>query len=368
LLSQGALNLKASSNHTSNAIDAYLLANRNAIATASALPDTINFAMSPNNSTARASALKMLKKIKTEFDYESIEIINPQGIVILDTAEESVNSNVSFAPYFREAMKGIVGNVTNPSISVVTNQPAIFFSAPIFDPAGNILAVISSRESLRKISAIVEKDWGVAGDGTFGILLDENSIRIAHSYSAVDPDYVNKSLLLTAIAPLPDTTLNQFISEKRYGNRRIDTVPVLPIPEVAVAITNPQIKTFESSADLSPVRHYASITKLTVKPWYYVIMTPLPVFTQPADDLAIRYLLILVIVAALTGLGVFFFARAITQPITYLTQVAERISLGELDSKIEIDRKDEIGELAEAFERMQISTQVMLERLRMRHT
>ena len=366
LLSQGALNMKASSTHTSDAIDAYLLANRNAIAAASALPDTVAFASSPNNSTARANALKMLKKLKTEFDYESIEIINPQGIIILDTAEESVNSNVNFAPYFRDALRGVVGNVANPSISVVTNQPAIFFSAPIFDPAGVVLAVISSRESLRRISAIVEKDWGVAGPGTFGVLLDENGIRIAHSYSVVDPDYVTKSLLFTAVAPVPGETVKQFVAEKRFGNAKVDTVAVLPMPEVAAAMANPQIKTFESSADLSAVRHYASITKLTAKPWYYVIMAPLPVFTKPADDLAARYLLILVVVAALTSIGVFFFARAITQPIAYLTQAAERISMGDLDIKIEIDRKDEIGELAEAFERMQTGTQAIMDRLRAR--
>ena len=366
LLSQGALNLKASSNHTSDAIDAYLQGNRSAIAAASALPDTVTFATSPTNSTARANALKLLKKFKTEFDFEAIEIISTQGIVLLDTAEQTVNSNVNYAPYFRDAMRGIVGNVADPSISVVTNQPAIFFSAPIFDPAGVTLAVISGRDNLQKISAIVEKDWGAAGAGTFGILLDENGIRIAHSYSAVDPGYVTKSLLFAAVAPVPVETVKQFVAEKRFGNAKVETVAVLPLPEVATAIANPQIQTFESSADMSTVRHYASIAKLTVKPWYYVIMAPSPVFTKPADDLAARYLLILVVVAALTSIGVFFFARAITQPIAYLTQVANRISMGELDIKIEIDRKDEIGELAEAFERMQTSMQAVMDRLRAR--
>jgi HAMP domain-containing protein len=366
LLSQGSLNLIGTGGHTSDAIDAYLLANRNTIAAASALPDTVTFATSPANGTARANALKLLKKFKTEFDYEAIEIISPQGIVLLDTAEQTVNSDVKFAPYFRDALKGTVGNIAYPSISVVTNQPAIFFSAPIFDPAGVTLAVISVRDNLRKISAIVEKDWGVAGPGTCGILLDENGIRIAHSYSAVDPDYAYKSLLLSAIAPIPAETVKQLIAEKRFGNAKVEGVAVLPLPEVAAAIANPQIRTFESSADLSKVRHYAAMATLTVKPWHYVIMAPLPVFTKPADDLAVRYLLILVLVGALTSIGAYFFARAITQPITRLTKVADRISMGELDVKIDIDRNDEIGELAKAFERMRTGMQVAMDRLRSR--
>lgn len=368
LLAQGTLNLKGSSSHTSDAIDAYLRANRNAIAAASALPDTVSFATNPNSSTAKASALSTLRKVKTQFDYESIVMINTQGTIILDTADESVNTNVSYAPYFREAMNGVVGYISDPSVSIVTKRPVLFFSAPIFDPAGAILAVIASRESLSKISTIVEKDWGVAGAGTFGVLLDQNGIRLAHSYSSANPDQVAKTLLFSAVAPVPAATVKQLVAEKRFGDAPRETVPVVPMPEVAAAMRNPQIKTFESSADISEVRHYASITALTVKPWYYVIMTPLPVFTKSADDLVARYLLILAIVAMLISIGAFFFARAITQPIAYLTQMADRISLGELDIAIGINRKDEIGELAEAFERMRASMQIAIERLRARRS
>ena len=57
-----------------------------------------------------------------------------------------------------------------------------------------------------------------------------------------------------------------------------------------------------------------------------------------------------------------------TNPIVHLTQVADRISLGELDMEIGLNRKDEIGELAEALSRMQASLQATMERLRARRT
>lgn len=47
-----------------------------------------------------------------------------------------------------------------------------------------------------------------------------------------------------------------------------------------------------------------------------------------------------------------FFARGITRPIIELKTVAEKISLGETDVKVTTGRKDEIGQLAEAFDRM----------------
>ena len=46
------------------------------------------------------------------------------------------------------------------------------------------------------------------------------------------------------------------------------------------------------------------------------------------------------------------FARGITRPIIELTTVAEKISLGETDVKVTTGRKDEIGQLADAFDRM----------------
>lgn len=63
---------------------------------------------------------------------------------------------------------------------------------------------------------------------------------------------------------------------------------------------------------------------------------------------------------------VFAVARSITQPISQLSRVADRLSLGELDAQIEIDSKDEVGELAESISRMQVSLQAAIERLRAR--
>jgi methyl-accepting chemotaxis protein len=95
-------------------------------------------------------------------------------------------------------------------------------------------------------------------------------------------------------------------------------------------------------------------------------MTPLPTFTGAADSLAVQFFLLVVVVAAFTCIIVIFIARSFTGPIVHLTEVADRISMGELDMQIGINRKDEIGQLAEAIGRMQASLQATMERLRAR--
>ena len=47
-----------------------------------------------------------------------------------------------------------------------------------------------------------------------------------------------------------------------------------------------------------------------------------------------------------------------------LTDVAERMSLGDLNMQINIPSKDEIGLLAQAIKRMQTSLRLAMERLR----
>jgi methyl-accepting chemotaxis protein len=62
----------------------------------------------------------------------------------------------------------------------------------------------------------------------------------------------------------------------------------------------------------------------------------------------------------------FAFANTLAKPIEHLTRVAENISLGkDLDKKIaESDRKDEIGTLAQAVDRLKTSVKIMMNRLK----
>ena len=71
-----------------------------------------------------------------------------------------------------------------------------------------------------------------------------------------------------------------------------------------------------------------------------------------------------------TALGVviiaWFLGKAIGSPIRKLTEVAERISVGDMGAEIKIRSRDEIGNLAEAILRMQDSLRLAIERLRRR--
>jgi predicted Zn finger-like uncharacterized protein len=75
---------------------------------------------------------------------------------------------------------------------------------------------------------------------------------------------------------------------------------------------------------------------------------------------------ILAAAAILIALIAFLYGNSLSGKIKNLTDVADRISIGELDAEFSVKSKDEIGALGEAISRMQDSIRISLDRLRRR--
>jgi predicted Zn finger-like uncharacterized protein len=84
------------------------------------------------------------------------------------------------------------------------------------------------------------------------------------------------------------------------------------------------------------------------------------------DDARNFSLMILAGTLVLVGIIVWVYSHRLTGKIKSLTEVTERISVGDLAAEVETKSKDEIGELAEAISRMQESIRLSIERLRRR--
>jgi len=83
------------------------------------------------------------------------------------------------------------------------------------------------------------------------------------------------------------------------------------------------------------------------------------------DKIKIFYVVILCVVLVLL-IRIYFYARSLIRPIRYLSEVADKISMGEWDTPIQIKEKGEVGALAESIERMQTGVKVAIEQLQKR--
>jgi methyl-accepting chemotaxis protein len=71
------------------------------------------------------------------------------------------------------------------------------------------------------------------------------------------------------------------------------------------------------------------------------------------------------IAAAILGVALAWgITRSVTRPVRRLVEVADNISMGDLDMPVEVTSRDEIGELQESIERMRVSLKTVLERLK----
>ncbi len=112
-------------------------------------------------------------------------------------------------------------------------------------------------------------------------------------------------------------------------------------------------------------------------PFYMVAVVPNADIEQPIKELQkrinnakkqfmLQYNTFGSIVTILALVFAYFFGRRFVKPISTLTGVAERISMGDLKTSIDIDTEDEIGELANALRRMQASLLKAVQRLQRR--
>jgi HAMP domain-containing protein len=77
------------------------------------------------------------------------------------------------------------------------------------------------------------------------------------------------------------------------------------------------------------------------------------------------YVIIFVVLVVLMAV-IYLYSRSVILPIRRLSEVADKISMGELNTPIKIKAKGEVGLLAESIERMQISVKAAIERLQKR--
>ncbi|MBN2244841.1 MAG: zinc-ribbon domain-containing protein [Candidatus Aminicenantes bacterium] len=129
--------------------------------------------------------------------------------------------------------------------------------------------------------------------------------------------------------------------------------------------------------DMSFRDKFMVCTPVTGTRYYIASTTYLDEFTMPAKNLEKNVakmtinarninIAVLICTLVLVGFVVSWYGYRLTRKIKYLTDVTERISVGELDAEISLKASDEIGELRDAISRMQDSIRLSIERLRQR--
>jgi C4-dicarboxylate-specific signal transduction histidine kinase len=351
----GVTNIQQRSTSTAAALDAYLQNRLDDIVLVSRLPDVVRYAATsdPANKDAARDALKAAAARSAE--YESVAVVDMTGKIAAASVATDEGTDVKFRQYFITPSTTGLSYISDPSYSVITNKPALFFSAPVKSPTGAVLAVVRSRLNLTAIWSVVEADESSVGAGAHSFLLDDYGIRLAVSETKGHRDEA-ESLIYKPIAPIAPDVAAKLAADKRFGTLTPDKLVIDPLPTLKTAL-DPLKSGFTPFAYGTGVAEQRGVaTRLTAKPWAYVLAVPLATYTKAADDATFNAASVVGIGLLLSFIVGILLTRSLVRPLRQLVGVATSVSTGDVDLRsahFETRRGDDITrEVASAFDRL----------------
>ena len=357
LTSLGVTNIRQRSTSTANAIDAYLASRLGDIVLVAKLPDIVRFATNLGDPESRAAARTALSAAAARApEYESVAVVDPKGTIVAASVPTDEGTSVAFREYFLTAMKG-TAYVSDPSYSVITKKPALFFSSPVASN-GVVVAVVRTRVNLSAIWDVVESDAGSVGLGAHSFLVDDYGIRLAVSETKGHRDQA-ESLIYKPIAPIDSDTAKKLAADKRFGTITPDKLVIDPLPTLKSALdTLPRGASGDAAFAFGAgsAEERGVVTRLVNKPWGYVLAVPLTTYTKAADNATVDAALMLVMGVLLSFVIGILLTRSLVGPLRRLVGEATQVSTGDIDLReahFDTRSGDDIThEVASAFDRM----------------
>ncbi|MCI0475494.1 MAG: HAMP domain-containing protein, partial [Anaerolineales bacterium] len=262
--------------------------------------------------------MQLAQFLEIDDRFDSISVYDTKGIGWasgLKDQWQNRGGTVADREWFQQTIATRKPYLGIPVISRGTGNPASGYAVPIFNDKGELRAVLVGSISLAALSEATT----------------ELSISTAARTSLMD---ARQGGLIVA-HPDPKRILTPVTGQNAAAMR-------------AVAGERGTMETRSSSGELT-LAVFAPVPRL---PWSVLIQEPIASVYAPLQNLttqAIVYISGIMLIAAALGI---ILARRIIRPVHELVRGTEEIGKGNLDYQIEIKSADEIGQLAQSFNRM----------------
>ena len=298
-------------------VDSWIDSNVSILSVAARLPEVI--------SMSREEQEPILKAIQNEYPWMYLVFtVGPDGMNV------ARNDDLPLKDYSdRQYYKDIIGGKKlswQTLIGKTSKKPALVLAVPIKSD-DRLVGVMAAARNIDDISKNIAT-WS-KGDTGYAFLVDEKGFVVSHP----DQEYVAERKNLNSHPLIADF--------RKKGWTTITTK-------------------FDSPDGHTAFGH----VKSNNYGWALVLQQQDNEVFAALNRIRTFALTLLACTVLLVAIIAWFSARAVVRPIMKLTDAAERMSLGELNVKIDIKSKDEIGLLAQAIGRMQTSLRLAMERLK----
>jgi len=297
-------------------VDEWIDKNVRVLKAIAAMPDII--------SMTRERQEPFLKAVGKEYPWMYLVFtVGPDGMNIARQDDKPL-LDYSDRDYYKAIMAG-KDVAWQTTVGKTSKKPALIMAVPIkrADATVGVMAMAATIEDLSKLVATWKQ-----GQTGFAFLVDEKGKVVSHQ----NEEYVTQQ-----------TDLSEY-------------------PLIA-AFKKGQKGMIYFSDNGTPRLGYAKETKYG---WILAMQQDTRETFRALTQTQMFTYLLLGITALVVIVIAWLLGRAIGRPIKELTEVAERISVGDMEAAIKIKSRDEIGNLAEAISRMQDSLRLAIERFRKR--
>ena len=280
---------------------------------------------------ALRQALAMLRWDQREF--EELLVIDSEGRVLASTFEGHEGTSAASLEYFKLGRKATY--VQPVFLSPITNQLTMVISTPIRTEGREDVGVFAARLNLKRFFRLINDSTGLGmtGETVAGKKIDRALVFMAPTRHDLDAA-LGRKIPLDQPEARP---LQEAVSGRSGNGAAIDYrgTPVFaawqPVPSLDWGL----VVKIDREEALTPSRI------LRRKVWW----------------IALGVILLALVISL-------FAAAALVRPLRQLKVATDRISRGDFDVDIDIRRGDEVGDLADSFERMIAATKFFRENAR----
>lgn len=310
-------------------------------------PSARDVLLHPEDAAALRRLAVTLGSLLSTKEMEVLLILDRGGTVVASTDTASIGASRITSPFFLSAIAGQT-RVHEPRFVTDDNAVRVHVAVPVRNDDERILGVAVGRVSLDELDRLVSGDTDYDGLGEFGLIWDEQGIVLS---SPARP-----ARRFHPLAPLLPFTRDRLVAEARFGP---DTARLLDAPDRGSAlVTRSRWRLYDRTA--SPHAAVAlqeggvQITSVPIEGtrWTYGLATPeanafAAVRAQSRRNLGIAFA-----TALLAMLLAVIAARWLSRPLSHVGDAARALAAGDMARRIRMERRDEIGQLADTFDSM----------------
>ena len=343
--------LLTNATQTTIILDNFIKSNLDAVRAEAQLPDFVAYLSLPADERAGTEIeKKVITTLNTLFSKESTftlsyALLDTKGINVIDTQTEDIGINRAEEAYFQEPIRGGLPYVSPVQFSPATRREAdLYLSSPVRNDNREIIGVLVLHYDATILQELITQNLDVDAEIST-VLLDEYNIRLA--------DTGNTDLIFKAVGPFTQPEIAQL--------KTINRLPDLPEAELSTVLPDFEAGLQQATSDspyfsgvLYPgdALQQGAIAELERLPWRVVTVQSRSLLLAPVDTQTRRALVVFMVLIIAVAIIAIIISQWLARPIVQLTDIATRITGGDLTVQAGIKSGDEIGTLATAFNSM----------------